>query len=87
MLFRSYSSRRGENILDLFGGSGSTLVACEQAQRHAYLMELDELYCDVILLRWSKLTGKQPVLEATGETFETVKAKRLSARESTAAPA
>jgi len=63
-----YSSRRGENVLDLFGGSGSTLVACEQAQRRAFLMELDELYCDVILMRWSKLTGKDPRLES-GETF------------------
>ena len=71
-----YSSRRGENVLDLFGGSGSTLVACEQAQRRAYLMELDELYCDVILMRWAKLTGKQPVLEETGESLETLATKR-----------
>ncbi|MBL8841974.1 MAG: DNA modification methylase [Planctomycetes bacterium] len=64
-----YSSRRGEHVLDLFGGSGSTLVACEQAQRRAFLMELDEAYCDVILERWAKLTGKQPVHEATGRVF------------------
>jgi DNA modification methylase len=64
-----YSSRRGEHVLDLFGGSGSTLVACEQTQRKAFLMELDELYCDVILMRWSKLTGKEPVLEREGETL------------------
>jgi DNA modification methylase len=71
-----YSSRRGENVLDLFGGSGSTLVGCEQTHRRAFLMELDELYCDVILMRWAKLTGKQPALEATGETFERVRTAR-----------
>jgi DNA modification methylase len=64
-----YSSRKGENVLDLFGGSGSTLVACEQLDRSAYLMEIDELYCDVIVERWQKLTGKEATLESTGETF------------------
>jgi len=72
-----YSSRRGENVLDLFGGSGSTLVACEQAQRRAYLMELDELYCDVIVMRWQRVTGKQATLEGSGKTFEEVKADRV----------
>jgi len=80
-----YSSRRGENVLDLFGGSGSSLVGCEQTQRKAFLMELDELYCDVILMRWTKLTGRQPTLEATGETFEDVKAKRLGQPETSPA--
>jgi DNA modification methylase len=54
-----YSSKAGENILDLFGGSGSTLIAAEQTGRHAYLMELDALYCDVILTRWEQFTGKK----------------------------
>jgi DNA modification methylase len=54
-----YSSRVGENVLDLFGGSGSTLIASEQTGRHAYLMELDELYCDVIVQRWEKFTGRK----------------------------
>jgi DNA modification methylase len=54
-----YSSRTGENVLDLFGGSGSTLIAAEQTSRHAYLMELDELYCDVIVQRWEKFTGRK----------------------------
>jgi len=54
-----YSSRSGENVLDLFGGSGSTLIAAEQTQRHAFLMELDELYCDVIVERWEKFTGRK----------------------------
>lgn len=68
-----YSSKPGENVLDLFGGSGSTLIACEQTGRRAFLMELDPLYCDVILSRWSAFTSKQPVLERTGETFESLK--------------
>jgi len=52
-----YSSRIGENVLDLFGGSGSTLIAAEQTGRKAYLMELDCLYADVIVQRWEKFTG------------------------------
>jgi DNA modification methylase len=62
-----YSSRSGENVLDLFGGSGSTLMAAEQTGRHAYLMELDPLYCDVIVERWEKFTGQKAerVQEAT----------------------
>ena len=51
------SSRMGEIVLDLFGGSGSTLIACEQLGRKARLVELDPKYCDVILDRWEKLTG------------------------------
>ena len=53
------SSRRNEKILDLFGGSGSTLVACEQLDRQCFMMELDPAYCDVIVNRWEKLTGKK----------------------------
>jgi DNA modification methylase len=54
-----YSSKPGENILDLFGGSGSTLIGAEQTGRRAYLMELDPLYCDVIVTRWEQFTGKK----------------------------
>ena len=68
-----YSSKRGENVLDLFGGSGSTLAACEQTDRSAYLMEIDPAYCDVIVERWQKLSGREAVLEGTGQTFSTVK--------------
>jgi len=57
-----YSSKPGENILDLFGGSGSTLIAAEQTGRKAYLMEVDALYCDVIVTRWEQFTGKKAVL-------------------------
>ena len=55
----NYSSRPGENVLDLFGGSGSTLIAAEQTGRRAFLMELDPLYVDVIVERWQKFTGKK----------------------------
>jgi len=54
-----YSSRPGENVLDLFGGSGSTLIAAEKTGRRAYLMELDALYSDVIVQRWEQFTGKK----------------------------
>jgi DNA modification methylase len=54
-----YSSRAGENVLDLFGGSGSTLIAAEQTGRRAYVMELDTLYADVIVQRWEKFTGRK----------------------------
>lgn len=52
-----YSSHAGEKVLDLFGGSGSTLIAAQQTGRLAYLMELDPLYCDVIVQRWEEFTG------------------------------
>jgi DNA modification methylase len=53
-----YSSRPGEHVLDLFGGSGSTLIAAEQSGRRAFLLELDALYCDVIVRRWERFTGQ-----------------------------
>ena len=56
------SSKVGQTVLDLFGGSGSTLIACEQLQRKCRMMELDEHYCDVIIQRWENLTGKKAVL-------------------------
>lgn len=52
----------GNNVLDLFGGSGSTLIACEQLNRKCFMMELDEHYCDVIITRWENLTGQKAVL-------------------------
>jgi len=54
-----YSSLPGQNVLDLFGGSGSTLIGCEQTGRHAFLMELDQAYCDVIVQRWEQFTGRK----------------------------
>ena len=56
------SSNKGSNILDPFGGSGSTLIACEQLDRKCYMMELDPKYCDVILQRWENFTGKKAEL-------------------------
>ena len=52
------SSNKGDIVLDLFGGSGSTLIACEQTGRKCRMMELDPRYCDVIVDRWQKFTGK-----------------------------
>ncbi len=70
-----YSSVQGENVLDLFGGSGSTLIGAEQCGRNAFLMELDPLYSDVIVDRYQRFTGKQAVLERTGESPIPMKSK------------
>jgi len=69
-----YSSLPGQNVLDLFGGSGSTLIGCEQTGRRAFLMELDQAYCDVIVERWEKFTGRKAErieAEAVTETTPT----------------
>ncbi len=55
----TYSSKKGENVLDLFGGSGSTLIAAERMDRRAFLMEIDLAYCDVIVQRFQQFTGKK----------------------------
>ncbi|WP_276932698.1 DNA modification methylase [Dielma fastidiosa] len=57
------SCQMNENVMDLFGGSGSTLIACEQLHRNCYMMELDPVYCDVIISRWETLTGHKAVLD------------------------
>jgi DNA modification methylase len=62
-------------VLDLFGGSGSTLIACEKKGRNARLMELDPRYCDVIVKRWQDFTGKKATLESNGKTFDELKTK------------
>lgn len=74
------NSRRGDLVLDLFGGSGSTLIACQKAGRKARLMEFDPGYCDVIVRRWQEWTGRVAHLEAGGETFEALAAKRAGSR-------
>jgi len=56
-------------VMDLFGGSGSTLIACEKTNRHARLMELDPKYCDVIVKRWEQFTGNKAMLELISEAF------------------
>lgn len=63
-------------VLDLFLGSGSTLIACEKTNRKCYGIELDEKYCDVIINRWQNFTGKKAVLELTNQTYEELKAER-----------
>jgi DNA modification methylase len=62
-------SHRGEIILDPFGGSGTTMIAAQKTGRYARLVEIDPLYCDVILRRFEAFTGEQAVLAETGETF------------------
>lgn len=57
---------RGDTVLDLFGGSGSTLVAAHTLRRQAFLMELDPRFVDVICRRWQRLTGSEPVHATTG---------------------
>jgi DNA modification methylase len=55
------STEKKDSVLDIFGGSGSTLIACEQLDRKCYMMEIDPGYCDVIIARWEDLTGKKAV--------------------------
>ena len=55
------SSKQGQSVLDIFGGSGTTIIACEQLNRTCYMMELDPKYCDVIIDRWETLTGEKAV--------------------------
>lgn len=63
-------------VYDAFGGSGSTLIACEKTGRVSRLMELDSKYCDVIVKRWQDFTGKKATLESTGQLFDEVGKKR-----------
>ena len=55
------ATKKGDVVLDTFGGSGSTLIACEQLNRKCRMCELDPHYCDVIVKRWENLTGKEAV--------------------------
>ena len=58
----SHSSKENDVVLDLFGGSGSTMMACEQLNRKCYMCELDPKYVDVIIQRWENLTGQKAEL-------------------------
>jgi DNA modification methylase len=69
-------SHRGQVVLDIFGGSGTTLIAAEKTGRCARLLEIDPIYCDVIIRRWERLTGKAAILAGTDVSFEAVQAKR-----------
>lgn len=71
------SSQINGVVLDFFGGSGSTLIACEKINRHARLMELDEKYVDVIINRWQDFTGKKAVHCDTGLTYEEMRSQRV----------
>ena len=74
------STRKGDVVLDLFGGSGSTLIACETLQRHARLVELDGKFVDVIVKRWQDFTGKAAVLEGDGRSFDEVASQHFSGK-------
>lgn len=69
-------SRRGEIVLDIFGGSGTTLMAAETCGRQACLLEYDPGYCDTIITRWETYTGKRAILDGSGRPFEEVAAER-----------
>jgi DNA modification methylase len=71
------SSKAGDVVVDLFGGSGSTLIGCERRGRKARLMEIDPRYGDVIVRRWQEYTGKRAVLEGAGGTFDEIARERL----------
>ena len=71
------SSKAGDIISDFFGGSGSTLIACEKTGRISRLLELDPKYVDVIVNRWQKFAGKSAIHEETGKTFDELRAARL----------
>lgn len=70
------SSRRGDLVLDPFGGSGSTLIACEKTGRAARLMELEPKYCDVIVRRWQEFAGQEARLSGSELTFAQLQAER-----------
>lgn len=70
-------SRRGDIVLDVFGGSGTTLIAAEICGRRARLIEYDPLYCDTIVRRWQRLTGKVATLEEYSASFEDIETLRL----------
>lgn len=71
-------SKRGEIVLDGFGGSGTTLIAAETCGRSARLIEYDPQYCDVIIRRFEKMTGKQATLISTAQAFEDVAVARAA---------
>ena len=72
------SSRSGDLVLDPFGGSGSTLIACEKTGRQARVVEIDPIYVDVSVNRWQKFTGKQALLSGDGRTFAEITQSRAA---------
>ncbi len=73
-------SRRGDIVLDSFGGSGTTLIACERTHRKARLIELDPIYCDQIVRRWQKLTGQTALHGSNGRPFDSPRSQRSGRR-------
>lgn len=69
-------TKRGQIVLDCFGGSGTTLIAAEKCGRTARLIELDGLYCDTITERYRRVTGKQAILDGVGATFDDMTSNR-----------
>jgi DNA modification methylase len=78
-------TRRGAIVLDPFAGSGTTIIAAEKTGRHGRAIELDPLYCDVIVRRWQQYTGKAARLEGSDLTFEDVEATRLAGQSASTA--
>ena len=70
------SSKTRDIVLDPFGGSGSTLIACEKAGRQARLIELDPKYVDTIILRWQEFSGGTATLDGDGRSYEEIAAER-----------
>jgi DNA modification methylase len=70
------SSKPGSSVTDLFGGSGSTLIACERKGRRARMMEIDPIYCDVIVRRWEEYKGRQATLSGDGRRFSEIARER-----------
>jgi DNA modification methylase len=70
------SSKGRDTVLDPFGGSGTTLIACEKAGRQARVIELEPKYCDVIIRRWQEFAGKEAVLADGGQSFQEISAER-----------
>jgi DNA modification methylase len=73
------SSKSRDIVLDPFGGSGSTLIACEKAGRQARLVELDPKYVDTIILRWQEFSGGTATLDGDGRSYEEIAAGREAA--------
>jgi DNA modification methylase len=76
------SSKRGDLVLDPFGGSGTTLIACEKTGRHARLIELEPKYCDLIIARWQEFSSKEATHNPTGKTFAELSRTRVVTAES-----
>jgi DNA modification methylase len=71
------SSKAGDVVADLFGGSGSTLIGCERRGRKARLMEIDPRYADVVITRWEGHSGQKAILDGDGRAFGEISAERL----------